>query len=171
MRAAAVALVAGVNASFLMPSLSVAGQPEPGLPEAFSATLKITSPEEGQVYGNPVIPIAVQLAPNAERSSARYNDRITFSLRTAGEGGEEGEGVEEEDLNKELLENLLPSVNMRMCVHMKGDKAYSCSKPNVDSLEIMAASMFRPAQGRQTVFAWMMRIPEEYRDQVRIGWW
>ena len=142
-------------------SLLVTGQPPPGIPEVFTATLKITSPQEGGVHGNPVIPVVVQLVPNAELSTQRYNDRISFSLRT---GGEEG-GVEE-DLDKELLENLLPTINMRVCAHLKGEKGYMCAKEHVDALESVAASLFRPEPGQQTVFVWMMRIDEEYRDRV-----
>lgn len=143
-----------------------------GQPILFSAEVEVLSPEHGKVFSNPVIPISVKLNTIAELTTRRYNDRIVFSLKP-----EDGNEVGNDDgLDSELLEHLLPSVNMRLCFHVKGEKSFSCSKHYVNSLETTAGSLYRLGEGEQTVFAWMMTVKtEEMREQVRVrgakdGW-
>jgi hypothetical protein len=85
--------------------------------------MSILEPEHGKVYSNPVIPITVKLNTIAGSTSRRANDRISFSLRPESKGKDEND----DKLDSELLEHLLPSVHLRLCFHFKGEKSYSCT--------------------------------------------
>ena len=91
------------------------------------------------MYSTPVIPITVKLQTLTEpvADADKEHDMIHFSLKTAAEGGFE------ESLDEDLLMHLLPSVNLRLCFHVKNEPLYFCAPDFVNSAETTGGSLFR----------------------------
>ncbi|GMH88890.1 hypothetical protein TrVE_jg4082 [Triparma verrucosa] len=121
----------------------------------FTSHLNILSPSSEQTYSSPVIPITVRLNPldTPTVDADKSYDQIHFTLKSDEDGGYT------EDLDEDLLEYLLPSVNLKLCFHVKGEQLYFCAKEFVNDVVMTAGSLFRLPEGGHTIFAWAMTVP------------
>ena len=121
-----------------------------------SAKLTLTSPAPNVWYNSPVIPITLNIVTTPTSSAAKQSDVIDFALYD----GDPASKNSDHRLDSEVLERLLPSVQLKLCFHVKGERGYACTSSYVDKLEQTAGSLFRLSRRRHTVFAWLMRIGE-----------